>query len=160
MDRLQAIQELTAKGQAYEIVPAEAWGRSVRVFAHAPVHLRALYDEARSDLPFLVYGDERRTFEDVWRESCGIAEYLVKNCGVVAGDRIAISMRNYPEWVSTFMAATSIGAIAVAMNALWQPEEMAYGLRDAGAKVLFCDCLLYTSPSPRDKRQSRMPSSA
>ena len=103
------------------------------------MHLRALYDEARSDLPFLVYGDERRTFEDVWRESCGIAEYLVKNCGVVAGDRIAISMRNYPEWVSTFVAATSIGAIAVAMNALWQPEEMAYGLRDAGAKVLFCD---------------------
>ena len=26
--------------------------------------------------------------------------------------------------------------------------------------VDFCDCLLYTSPSPRDKRQSRMPSSA
>ncbi len=139
MDRLQAIQELTAEGQAYEIVPAEAYGRSVRVFAHAPRHLRALYEEARSDLPFLVYGDERRTFEDVWRESCRIAEYLVKDCGVVAGDRIAISMRNYPEWISTFMAATSIGAIAVAMNALWQPEEMAYGLRDAGAKVLFCD---------------------
>lgn len=139
MDRLQAIQELTAEGQAYEIVPAEAWGRSVRVFAHAPLHLRALYDEARSDLPFLVYGDEKRTFDDVWRQSCGIAEYLVKDCGVVAGDRIAISMRNYPEWVSTFMAATSIGAIAVAMNALWQPEEMAYGLRDAGATVLFCD---------------------
>jgi long-chain acyl-CoA synthetase len=139
MDRLQAIQELTAKGQAYEIVPAEAWGRSVRVFAQAPRHLRALYDDARSDLPFLVYGDERRTFEEVWRESCRIAEYLVRDCGVVAGDRIAISMRNYPEWVSTFMAATSIGAIAVAMNALWQPEEMAYGLRDAAAKVLFCD---------------------
>ena len=27
-------------------------------------------------------------------------------------------------------------------------------------KNMFNDCLLYTSPSPRDKRQSRMPSSA
>ena len=27
-------------------------------------------------------------------------------------------------------------------------------------KELLCTCLLYTSPSPRDKRQSRMPSSA
>jgi long-chain acyl-CoA synthetase len=38
-----------------------------------------------------------------------------------------------------FSAVTSIGAIAVAMNALWQPEEMAYGLDDCGAKVLFVD---------------------
>ena len=37
------------------------------------------------------------------------------------------------------MATTSIGGIAVAMNALWQPEEMAYGLTDSGAKILFAD---------------------
>ena len=29
-----------------------------------------------------------------------------------------------------------------------------------GASLQFSICLLYTSPSPRDKRQSRMPSSA
>ena len=139
MDRLQAIQELTAPGQAYEIVSAQAWGRSIRVFAQAPPHLRAHYEAARSDLPFLVYGHERRSFEEVWQEASRIASYLVGECGVVPGDRVAISMRNYPEWVTTFMAATSVGAIAVAMNALWQPEEMAYGLRDSGAKVLFCD---------------------
>ena len=32
--------------------------------------------------------------------------------------------------------------------------------RAAGTGEVRCDCLLYTSPSPRDKRQSRMPSSA
>jgi long-chain acyl-CoA synthetase len=38
-----------------------------------------------------------------------------------------------------FMAITSIGAVAVAMNALWQPDEMAYALQDSGAKLLFAD---------------------
>ena len=38
------------------------------------------------------------------------------------------------------------------------PEVVAQ-LREQGLRV-FLDCLLYTSPSPRDKRQSRMPSSA
>ena len=139
MDRLQAIRELTAEGKAYELVPAQAWGRSIRVFRAAPPQLRDLYEAARSDLPFLVYGEERSSFEEVWQESCKLAHYLVNDCGIVPGDRVAISMRNYPEWVTTFMAATSVGAIAVAMNALWQPEEMAYGLRDSGSKVLFCD---------------------
>ena len=48
-------------------------------------------------------------------------------------------MRNYPEWILAFTAITSIGAIAVAMNALWQPDEMAYGLADCGAQVLLAD---------------------
>jgi long-chain acyl-CoA synthetase len=48
-------------------------------------------------------------------------------------------MRNYPEWILAFTAATSLGAIAVAMNAWWQPDEMAYGLADSGAKVLLAD---------------------
>jgi acyl-coenzyme A synthetase/AMP-(fatty) acid ligase len=48
-------------------------------------------------------------------------------------------MRNYPEWPLTFIAATSIGAIAVPMNSWWQAKEMAYGLGDSGARVLFCD---------------------
>lgn len=139
MDRLQAIRELTAAGQPYEIIPSEAWGRQIRVFRQAPPHLRSLYETARSELPFLVYGKQRLTFEGVWQQSCQIAQYLVEDCGVVPGDRVAIAMRNYPEWITTFMAATSIGAVGVAMNALWQPEEMAYGLRDSGAKVLFCD---------------------
>ena len=48
-------------------------------------------------------------------------------------------MRNYPEWVIAFQAITSIGAIAVCMNALWQTEEMEYGLSHAGVKVLLAD---------------------
>ena len=57
---------------------------------------------------------------------------MISEYGVKAGDRIAISMRNFPEWIIAFCATTAIGGIAVAMNSLWNPEEMAYGLKDSG----------------------------
>ena len=139
MDRASAIAELTAPGQPYELETVELYGRECLAFRQAPPTLRALFEGARSDLPFIVYEDERLSFEQAWREACRLGVLLVERYGVAKGDRVAISMRNYPEWMIAFTAATSVGAIAVAMNALWQPEEVAYGLEDCGAKVLIAD---------------------
>lgn len=137
--RDEALADLTAAGQPWELHEVEQYRRRVRAFVQAPTTLRALYEQARSELPFLVYEDERSTFEQTWRDAARIGHLLVEECGVQPGDRVAISMRNYPEWVTCFMAATSVGAIAVAMNALWTPEEMAYALGDSGPRVLFAD---------------------
>ncbi len=139
MNRQEAIAQLTAADQPYELVEVEALGRRSRVFKNAPPTLRDLYATTRSDLPFLVYEDERLSFEDVWQSASTLAHVLIDTYGVQPGDRVAISMRNFPEWVIAFNAATSIGAIVVAMNALWQPHEMAYGLTDSAPKVLFAD---------------------
>ncbi len=138
MDRSEALAVLTAPGEPHELIEIEVAGRRCRAFKNAPPTLRDLYDQSRSELPFIVYDEERLSFEGAWREAARIAALLTR-AGVRHGDRVAISMRNYPEWMTAFMAATSLGAIAVAMNSLWQPEEMAYGLEDSGAKVLFAD---------------------
>ena len=137
--RAKAIAALTAAGQPHELVVETLRGRPMKVFRNAPATLRDLYAGNLSDKTFIVYDDERLTFEDAWREAGRIGQLLVGKYGVRKGNRVAISTRNYPEWILAFMAATSIGAIAVAMNALWQPDEMEYGLRDCGAKVLFAD---------------------
>lgn len=137
--RLEAIAELTAPGQPHEIIEIEAIGRRVRVFKNAPKNLGQLYAEGRSDKTFLVYEDERLTFEETWRKSCTLAHALVNDYGVKKGDRIAIAMRNYPEWIIAFMAATSIGALTVAVNALWTADEMSYGIGLAEPKVAFID---------------------
>jgi len=137
--REAAIAILSAPGQPYEIERIEVAGTPVRAFKNAPVSLGDMYAAARSDKTFIVYGDERWTFEEAWRDAARIARLLRDRYGVEKGDRVAISMRNFPEWILAFMAATSLGAIAVAMNALWQPEELEYGLEDSGAKVLFAD---------------------
>ena len=139
VSRLEAIAALTGAGQEYEIVPCESWGRSCRMFKHTPENLRQLFESSRSEETFIVYGDERYTFDETQRRVARIANMLVSQYGICKGDRVAISMRNYPEWIMAFNAATSIGAIAVAMNSLWQSEEMEFALKDCGAKVLFAD---------------------
>ena len=137
--RAEAIAELTAPGQPYELQHIVAGGAEVRAFRNAPRSLGQLFADTVSDQPFLIYGDERWTFAEAFADAARIARVLAADYGVGKGDRVAISMRNFPEWVLAFTAVTSIGAIAVAMNALWQPDELEYGLADSGAKVLFAD---------------------
>jgi hypothetical protein len=139
MTRAEALAQLTAQGMTYELAEGETHGQRCKVFVNAPASLRELFESTASDAEFLVYEDTRLTFAQTWALAGRVAQLLTDTYGVRKGDRVAISMRNYPEWVITFMATTSIGAIAVAMNALWQSDEMAYGLRDSGAKVLFAD---------------------
>jgi len=139
LTRADAIRELTGPGQPYELVDGTVFGRPCRLFRNAPPTLRQLYEENLSDATFIVYDDERLTFREAWDRASRIAAILIEDYGIEKGDRVAISMRNYPEWILCFSAITSIGAIAVAMNALWTPEEMAYGLHDSGARVLFAD---------------------
>ncbi|HEY2707634.1 MAG TPA: class I adenylate-forming enzyme family protein [Caulobacteraceae bacterium] len=137
--RAEAITELTAPGQPYELERIVANGAPIRAFKNAPRSLRELFADNASDKPFLVYDGERWTFAEALADAARIAQVLVRDYGVVKGDRVAISMRNFPEWILAFTAATSIGAVVVAMNALWRPDELAYGLTDSGAKVFFAD---------------------
>ena len=137
--RGQAIAELTAPGMPYELQAAKVLGRQQRVFANAPSSLRAMFEATASALPFLAYEDERLSFAQAWAAASRIGHVLVHDCGVRHGDRVAIAMRNYPEWVLAFTAITSIGAVAVAMNGHWQADELTYGLQDSGANVVLAD---------------------
>ncbi len=139
LTRDEVVAELTGPGQSHALERVVVGETTVRASANAPRSLGQLFKDTRSDQGFIVYEDERWTFDEAWRDAARIAELLARDYGVGKGDRVGISMRNFPEWILAFTAVTSLGAIAVAMNALWRPEEMEYGLRDSGAKVLFAD---------------------
>ncbi|HEY5008971.1 MAG TPA: class I adenylate-forming enzyme family protein [Caulobacteraceae bacterium] len=139
MTRDEVAAELTGPGQSHELEPVLVGAATVRSFRNAPKSLRQLFADTRGDATFIVYENERWSFDEAWRDAARIATLLARDYGVAKGDRVAISMRNFPEWVLAFTAVTSLGAVAVAMNALWRPEEMEYGLQDSGAKVLFAD---------------------
>ncbi|HEX7135099.1 MAG TPA: class I adenylate-forming enzyme family protein [Iamia sp.] len=111
------------------------------VFKHAPANLKQIFDTARArgDAPFLVYEDERWTFADVMHNVDALGALLVETYGVGKGDRVAIAMRNYPEWVVSFAAILSVGAVSVSFNAWWTEDEMDYALDDSGATVLIAD---------------------
>lgn len=137
----EAIEEICAVGERFEMEDIEVYGRKVKAFKNVPDSLRAIYDNAmtRADQTYLVYGEETWTFGEVVGRAGEVAAALTQDYGVEPGDRVAIAMRNYPEWIVSFAAITSIGGIAVCLNAWWTSEEMAYGLEDCRAKVLICD---------------------
>ncbi|QYC43061.1 Long-chain-fatty-acid--CoA ligase [Nonomuraea coxensis DSM 45129] len=135
----QVQAQLTGPGQLFEM--EEIGDTGVRTWKHAPAHFRALLEMSRfhGEKVFLVYEDEHITFEDHFRRAATLANRLVDEYGVRKGDRVAVAMRNYPEWVISFSAALAAGAVAVPLNAWWTESELAYGVRDSGAKVLIAD---------------------
>jgi long-chain acyl-CoA synthetase len=132
---------LTAPGQMFEIAEADVRGVRLRVWKNAPSSLRDLLELSRlhGDKPFIVYEDERMTFDDHFRQVATLAHRLVEEYGVQKGDRVAIAMRNLPEWSVAFWAAAAAGAVVVPLNAWWTAPELVYGLRDSGSKVAFLD---------------------
>ncbi|MCF6471224.1 acyl--CoA ligase [Nonomuraea sp. MG754425] len=139
LSHAQAQAQLTGPGQLFEI--EEIGDTGVRTWKHAPAHFRALLEMSRfhGEKVFLAYEDEHITFEEHFRRAATLANRLVEEYGVTKGDRVAVAMRNYPEWVVAFSATLAAGAIAVPLNAWWTEAELAYGVRDSGAKVLIAD---------------------
>ena len=136
-----ACAQITAPGERYETHEIDVDGVRYTAFKGAPSSVKELSDLTRlyGDTPYLVYEDERYTYAEVYARADGVAAALVERYGVAKGDRVAIAMRNYPEWIITYLGALSIGAVVVSMNAWWTPDEMAYGLEDSGTKVLVAD---------------------
>ncbi|MDP6980190.1 MAG: class I adenylate-forming enzyme family protein [Myxococcota bacterium] len=136
----QAWSTLTGPGGQFEIVETEVRGQKLREYKNAPPTVRALWGltAAHGDKEYLVYGDERWTYADAHRDVASIANWLLAN-GVEKGDRVAIAMRNYPEWMLSYWACTSIGVAAVGVNAWWTGPELVYGIGDSDPKVVIAD---------------------
>ena len=137
--RAEAIASLTTTGMPYALEQGFINDRPCRFFTHAPRTLGQLFADNVSDKTFLVYENERLSFSEVHDQAMRLANVLAREFGVEHGDRVAISMRNYPEWVISFMAVTAMGGVAVCMNALWQTDEIEYGLTHSGSKVFIAD---------------------
>src|SRR5947208_2097999 len=137
----EATAVLTAPGQIFEVGDETVRGIPLNVWKNAPPSLRAVLEMSRGhgEQTFLVYEDERMTFEEHFRAAAHLANTLVVEYGVEKGDRVAIAMRNFPEWALAFWAAAVAGAVVVPLNAWWTGEELAYGLADSGSTVLFAD---------------------
>ncbi|MFC6884444.1 class I adenylate-forming enzyme family protein [Actinomadura yumaensis] len=132
---------ITAPGLPFEMDEIDVRGVRTRVWKHAPPTLRAVLEQSAGygDAPFLVYEGERVSFAEHFAQAAAFARALVERYGIVKGDRVAIAMRNYPEWPVAFFGAAVAGAVAVPLNAWWSAAELEYGLRDSGARVLVAD---------------------
>jgi acyl-CoA synthetase (AMP-forming)/AMP-acid ligase II len=137
----EAVAGLTADGGPFALSTTAIDGHEYRVYAGAPDNMGAYFRFMlkHADKDFAVYLDERYTFGESYAMAASLARALLDDYGVKKGDRVAILSRNNPQWMMTFIAALSIGAVAVPMNAWWTTEELDYGLQDSGARIVVAD---------------------
>ncbi len=132
-----AIAQLTGEGAPYEIAESPD---GLRFYKSAPTNLRDALAVARDhgDREFLIYEGERRSFNQLMDEADALGAALQAS-GIAKGDRVALAMRNYPEWMAAFIAVTAIGAVIVPVNSWGKPADIAYTVEDAGSKMVICD---------------------
>jgi long-chain acyl-CoA synthetase len=137
----EAWNELIAPGAQFAMKEIEVRGVPIRVFESAPPSMRVIWELGRAygDRDYVVYEDERYTYAEADAIVRALAHRLRHEHGVERGDRVAVAMRNYPEWVFSYWAIVSLGAACVGVNAWWTTEEMAYGLKDSRPKVVIAD---------------------
>lgn len=152
----EAAAHLVCTDPRFEVTEADIRGVRYRVFRNAPPHLRALLQHAGSAYDggdVLVYRDERWSYPRFCGEICRVANAMARDLGVRRGDRVAIAMRNYPELPILILAVSTLGAVAVPMNAWWSEEELAYAIGDSGARLVFADGPRHERIAPFADRQ-------
>lgn len=137
----KSVAALTGAGQNFELVPRSIDGVEFSMYKNAPQTLQEVYFQAAAhgDKEFLIYEGERWTFNTVFQQAWSLADALIKKHQIAHGDRVGIAMRNYPEWLSAFIAITSIGAVAVPINSWGNERDLLFAARNSECKTVFCD---------------------
>ena len=136
-----ACASLTAPGAPFGWTVREVNGVPVRVYDRAIPDMRAVWamTAQHGDRDYLVYGDERYSYAEAHARVRALAHHLRTEHGAGPGTRVAVAMRNYPEWVLSHWAAISVGAAVVGMNSWWTRPEMEFVLKDSEPVALITD---------------------
>ena len=138
--RSAVIAELTAPGGPAELGEAVVRGVRLRVHVTSPQVLRDVHDTtgAHGDRPYTVYDGERVTYAEHRARVAALARRYAE-LGLRPGDRVAVCLRNYPEWMPLCWAAWVSGLVVVPLNAWWQSAELAHAVADAGPRLVVAD---------------------
>ena len=148
MDAVTA--RLTGPDGAMPVSTVEIGGVTLPFITAAPPalsHYFAYFCALHGDKEFLVDGDERLSFAQVYVAANQVAKALVSGYGVKRGDRVGIAARNAPSWIILYMGILMAGGVATLLNGWWQGGELADGIDDVGVSLLIAD-------APRAKRLS------
>ena len=142
MDRhyREAWEELTAPGAPFAWSVTDVRGVPTRTYDAAPPNMAQVWAGSivHGDADYIVYEDERISYAEAHKAVDALAAHL-SDVGVGHGDRVALALRNYPEWALAYWATVRLGAVVIGMNAWWTGPELEFGLADSTPKVMVCD---------------------
>ncbi len=148
---LDAIMDgLTQPEMPFETVTIERDGVEMPAFKGAPptlAHYFAHFCNEHKEKTFLVDGDVRLTFGECWVAATHVAHALATDHGIEKGDRVGLAARNSANWIIAQMGIVLAGGVATLLNGFWSGEELAYGVRLTGCKLVLAD-------QPRAERMS------
>ncbi len=104
------------------------------------LNLATLLEDTCRDYPdrlAVIFNDVKLPYRAVNAAANQVAAGLV-DLGIGKGDRIALSCPNLPYFPIIYYAILKAGAVVVPLNVLLKGREIAYHLRDSGAKAYFC----------------------
>lgn len=141
VDLPETYRVLTAPGAPFAMHEVDVRGLRLRAYDNALNDLRQVFDLARTwgQREFIIYEGERQTYDAHFRAAGQLGRILAARFGVGKGDRVAIAMRNLPEWSLAFWAGMSIGAVVTPLNAWGLGDDLAYGIANSGARVALVD---------------------
>ena len=141
--RLEAAFNLiTGPGGPIQLGSVERFGQQLPFITNAPTNLSdyvAFFAAMHGDATFLVEGDERLSFKQVYGAARQVAAGLIEGHGVQRGDRVGLAMRNANAWCVTYIGILMAGGCATLLNGWWQGGELAAGIDDAEAKLVIAD---------------------
>jgi long-chain acyl-CoA synthetase len=145
-------EQLISEGAPFELETVQHLGQTVRAYKKAFTSLPDLLNAGRThgEREFIVYGDQRWTFNRFFTTVDALAGQLQHSHGLKAGDRVALAMRNCPEWAIAFAAVALVGAVPVPLNSFGLSEELSAALRSTQPRLFICD----------QARRNRVPDSA
>ena len=91
--------------------------------------------EKRPDDVFLRYGDNSWTWADAASQAHALA-CSFQDLGIEKGDRVAVTLPNWPEFVLTVLAAAEIGAVVVPLNPAYSARDLQFVLRNTEAALV------------------------
>ncbi|KTE10115.1 class I adenylate-forming enzyme family protein [Sphingopyxis sp. H115] len=141
--RLEAAYNLiTGPGGPIQVGSVERFGRQLPFITNAPTNLAdyvAFFAAQHGDATFLVEGDERLSFKQVYLAARQVAAGLVDGFGVQRGDRVGLAMRNANAWCVSYIGILMAGGCATLLNGWWQGGELTAGIIDSEAKLVIAD---------------------
>ncbi len=138
----EGLDAVIGEGKMFQLGTIRRYGQDLPVISNAPAALPgyfAAFCALHGDADFIVDGDERLSFKDIYARASDVANALAGGIGLVKGDRVGIAMRNAPAWVVTYMGVLMAGGIATLLNGWWQGAELAAGVKDAGCRFVLAD---------------------
>lgn len=139
LDQWRACSEQLLSPQAPFALATDNQGS--KYFVNAPQTLVEAIQLGRShgDAPFLSWFEQHYSFSEFFAAADQMTAVLQHQLHIQPGERVAIAMRNRPEWMIMFVACVQAGVIPVPLNSWGLHDELIYAIQDAGASIVVCD---------------------